>query len=81
MLGIDPCGYSLRQLFWMIDARNKHAWDQTDLLACLIFNNPYQTKPVSAGAFHPYRKQAERKTRKFTPVPAGVLGSYFKRNA
>lgn len=82
MLGIDPGGYSLRQLYWMIDGRNKHAWDQTDLLAVLIHNSTPKKTYAARGDFNPYRRAHEQKRKRdFIPVPASVVGSFFPRSA
>jgi hypothetical protein len=30
--------YSLREFMWMAEGKGRHDWDQTSLVACLLFN-------------------------------------------
>jgi hypothetical protein len=51
---------------WMAEGRCRHDWDQTSLVACLLFNahrDPDKTRAKTPQDFHPYPSRATKPRR------------------
>lgn len=59
ILGINPNGFTLRQLIRMAEAKGRDAWNHTAaLLATMInINRPKGKTPIKADSLNPYARQ------------------------
>lgn len=55
MIGVNPDGFTLRQLAWMFDEREKHRWDAVSQLIAVLIN--INGGDCTAGEINPYRQR------------------------
>jgi hypothetical protein len=82
VVGVDPWGYTLRELLWMVQAKMKHDWDGTSTLWAIIANtvrDPKQKKePFLPTDIHPFIEKPQQPALPITALK--VLISQFHGN-
>ncbi|HBO45785.1 MAG TPA: hypothetical protein DD670_18050, partial [Planctomycetaceae bacterium] len=65
VVGVDPGGLTLRELFWMAEGRDRNAWNHTAQLLAMIYNahRAKTARVMKPSQFHPLGHDKE------TPVP------------
>lgn len=57
ILGVDPMPFTLRELGWMIKARQKDVWDKvSNIMACALNANPFLKQQYKASDLNPFRQ-------------------------
>ena len=72
MIGVDPGPFTLRELVWMADGRQREAWNHTSQLLAMLFNahrDPQKTSPAKPADFHPLLERASPTSQ---PLPADI---------
>lgn len=59
VVGVDPDGLSLRELFWMHRGRERAEWDRT-AQACAVMVNLWGKRKVKPDVFNPFRTSVNR---------------------
>lgn len=70
LCGVDPAGFTLRELQWMSEARRHHDWGQTSSLIAAIYevnrDRRRRRRPFQPSEFNPLLRAAA------APVPITV---------
>ena len=64
MIGIDPRPFSLRELTWMLEARQRSDWNHTAQLMAMMVNTAMKAKKTrlfQPREFHPFAKEMPKK--------------------
>lgn len=73
-IGVDPTGYTLRELLWMREGKDRHAWSvASEIIAVMANLWGKKGKRFCGRDFNPYR-DAEANA---APVPLEVLRRVF----
>lgn len=76
-IGLNPGPYTMRELFWMNDGRNKSEWARTALIACLLANPNRDTKkhskPFTPDEFNPYAPKRKESLQVVSASQAAAL--------
>jgi hypothetical protein len=80
MVGVDPCPFTMRELAWMAEARNRVAWEHTASVLAMLFNinrDPKRARERTARDFNPYYRRRQTKGIPLTADTLHMLKTVF----
>ncbi|MGE0606565.1 MAG: hypothetical protein AB7O62_05500 [Pirellulales bacterium] len=72
IVGVDPSPFTLRELAWMAEGRQRESWNHTSQVLAMLFNahrDRQKTQAAVPADFHPLSK---KKRASDEPLPADI---------